>query len=148
MKNLSSKLGLIVAAGLVAAAFTTTAGAQERQLFRVHVPFAFLAGEQTMPAGDYLIKLDPGFNLVDFMPARGTGIHRVMLKHDFVARPHHDTAGGLLTFAKYGDRLVLRGVWGVGEEDGRQVVTSKAEIELARAAGGKPADSDASVTIR
>jgi hypothetical protein len=147
MKNLNSKLGLIAAAGLMAATFTTTAGAQDTHLFRVHVPFAFLAGDQTMPAGDYTIRLDPRFNLVDLAPTPGTGLHRVMLKHNFVTRPHRGSSGGLLTFAKYGDKLVLHGVWARGEEDGHEVVTSKSEIELVRANGGNAADTDTSVTI-
>jgi hypothetical protein len=148
MKTLISKVGFLAAAGLMAVTFTATASAQDANLMRFHVPFAFLAGNQTMPAGDYVLKVDPRFNLVDILPSRGTKVYRVALKQDFVRRPHQAAEGGLLTFAKYGDKLVLRGVWANGKPEGHEVQTSKAEIELARSTGGSPAGAEGSVMVR
>lgn len=145
MKTLISKLGLIAAAGLMATTIATTASAQDRNLMRVNIPFAFLAGERTLPAGDYLFRLDPQFGLVDIHPMGNNAIYRVQLRGGFVSRQSSGHEGGLLTFAKYGSRLALRGVWANGEHEGHEVKTSKAEIELARATGGVPAES---VTIR
>jgi hypothetical protein len=147
MKTLVSKLGLLTAAGLMAATFVTTAAAQTTNLMRVHIPFAFLAGEHTLPAGDYMLKLDSGFNMVDIMPMQGTRTQRVMLQPQFVQRPKGASERGLLTFAKYGDRLVLRGIWTGGDREGHVVRTSKAEVELAHSTGGTPA-AESSVMIR
>jgi hypothetical protein len=148
MKTLVSKLGLLAAAGLMASTFVTTAAAQTSNLMRVHIPFAFLAGNQTLPAGDYMMKIDSGFNLLDILPMQGTRTHRVLLQSQFVRRPKGANNGGLLTFAKYGERLVLRGIWTGGDREGRVLKTSKAEIELARGTGGTPAAAESSVMIR
>lgn len=149
MKILSSKLGLIAAAGLMAATLTTTARAQDNNLFRVHVPFNFLAGNQVMPAGDYTVRYDPRFNLVDILPTPGRGIHRVMLHAKFTKRPGNNSEGGLLTFAKYGDKFVLRGIWSDGASEGHEAIASKAEIELARGSGAMaPAETETGVEIR
>ena len=118
MKILSSKLGLLAATGLMAAMFVTTASAQQPNLMRVQIPFAFLAGDRTMPAGDYMVKFEPNFNLVDLVPMQGTTTLRVLMKMGFVRRPKDAGQLGLLTFAKYGDRLVLRGVWASGDREG------------------------------
>ncbi len=147
MKTLSFKLGLIAAAGLLATTMAATANAQDRHLMRVNVPFAFLAGDRTLPAGDYLFRLDPQFDLVDIHPIAENAIYRVQLKGAFVSRQRTGSEGGLLTFAKYGNRLVLRGVWANGEHEGHEVKTSKAEIELARATGGGSAGTE-SVMMR
>jgi hypothetical protein len=148
MKTLVSKLGLLTAAGLMAATFVTTAAAQITSLMRVHIPFAFLAGERTLPAGDYMLKLDSGFNMVDIVPMQGTRTQRVLLQPQFVKRPNGAGERGILTFAKYGDRLVLRGIWTGGDREGHVVKTSKAEIELARNTGGTPVAEESSVMIR
>ena len=148
MKILTSKLGLLAATGLMAAMFVTTASAQQPNLMRVQIPFAFLAGDRTMPAGDYMVKFEPNFNLVDLVPMQGTTTLRVLMKMGFVRRPKDAGQLGLLTFAKYGDRLVLRGVWASGDREGHEVKTSKAEIELARSAGATPGAADNTVMIQ
>ncbi len=149
MKLLTSKVGLFAAAALFAATFTATAQAQERHLFRVNVPFTFVAGDQSMPAGNYLVRLDPRFNMVDLTPTAGTGLHRVMLKGDFARRPGKTRDGGLLTFAKYGDTMVLHGVWADGASEGHEVVRSKTEVALARSvAPSSTSESDSTVEIR
>lgn len=149
MKLLTSKVGLFAAAALFAATFTATAQAQDRHLFRVNVPFTFVAGDQSMPAGNYMVRLDPKFNTLDLTPTAGTGIRRVMLKGDFAHRPGKTREGGLLTFAKYGDTMVLHGVWADGALEGHEVVRSKTEVALARSvAPSSASESDTTVEIR
>jgi hypothetical protein len=138
MKLLSSKLGIIATAALLSSALAWTAHAQASHLLRVHVPFAFLAGDQTLPAGDYLVKVDPRLNVIDLLPRENNEIHRLLLRHDFVKRPASNLDDGLLTFAKYGNQFVLRGVWTDGAAEGHEVVPSKAEIELSKNTGGAP----------
>ena len=149
MKLFTSKAGLFAAAALFAATFTATAQAQDGHLFRIDVPFSFVAGDQSMPAGNYLVRLDPKFNMVDLTPKGGTHVQRVMLKGDFAQRPGKTRNGGLLTFAKYGDTMVLHGVWADGASEGHEAVRSKTEVALARSVvPASASESDSNVEIR
>lgn len=149
MKKIVSKFGILLASSLAVVAIAANANAQDANLMRTHIPFAFLAGEQMMPAGDYMVRINSTHQVADLSPLQTTDVRRVALKPASSRRPARTGEEGVLTFVKYGDKYVLRGIWPHGGAMGEEVRTSKAEIELAKTVGaGTPAASETSLFVR
>lgn len=97
---------------------------------RAYIPFAFLAGNETLPAGEYIVRVDE-YNRVLMQSrdaARATGVPILAS----VYQPMSKADMGRLEFARYGDTYVLRNVWHSGSTQGNQVVISRKVKELAR----------------
>lgn len=114
----------------------TSLVAQSRALrpaIKMDVPFDFVAGGKTLPAGQYTVESDR--NLVwiqsaDFKTA-------VFL----MANPTQDTkmtGVGAMRFHRYGVRNFLSQVW-TGTEQGRELPPSRAEREQIAASGASHA---------
>lgn len=97
---------------------------------RAYVPFAFLAGNETLPAGEYTIRLDKTNRLM--MESRDTGRVAGVLVSSQIEQPGSKTEMPRLEFAKYGDTCVLQNVWYAESTHGSKVVESKRARELAR----------------
>ena len=77
MKKVVSRSTLLIAATIAILAMTTAKA--ETPLMRMDIPFAFLAGEHTLPAGNYWVRVDTDFRFLELRPADGTGAQRVAL---------------------------------------------------------------------
>lgn len=111
------------------AVFTVSLNAEPLPM-RAYIPFAFLAGNETLPAGEYIVRVDE-FNRVVMQSrdsARATGVP--ITSNVLQSSSKADT--GRLEFAKYGETYVLRNVWHSGSTQGNQVVISRKVKELAR----------------
>ena len=86
-------------------AFTLTVNAQS-PLANVHVPFAFIAGGKTLPAGDYVFE-DPEMSSVLLIRGR-SGASVVVMTMPADPNSHSDTA--TLTFERRGDQMFLAGL--------------------------------------
>lgn len=85
-------------------AFVTPAAVQAQiHTMKVHVPFRFVAGDQTMPPGDYTVSVHINESLL---------LRSADLRHTAVLatlRNHFQPGGdSLVVFSKYGDRHFLR----------------------------------------
>lgn len=98
---------------------------------RVHIPFAFAAGESHLPAGDYRISLDPIFHR--FLLQQDGGSSIFLLAQRPFSRGAQDH--GTLVFDKYGDRYFLRRVNTAGDSLGFEWPESRAEREMANISG-------------
>lgn len=103
----------------------TSLVAQSKPLIKVNVPFNFVAGAKTLPAGEYQVDTDrpnvvliqskdskPNMNLVIVHSAQNTQMNGV----------------AALKFNRYGDRYFLSEIW-TGSDVGRQLPKSRAEKE-------------------
>lgn len=102
--------------------------AQAERLLEADIPFAFEAGQVRLPAGAYTVSF-PASNVI--------AIQSVDRKHAVMTLTNsarsRDTQGqSKLIFNRYGDRYFLSRVWAAQYQDGRQLMPSKAESELAR----------------
>ncbi len=131
MKIFNSPRIVLAVAGLAVAALAVPAVA-ETSYMRVDIPFAFLAGNQVLPAGTYHVNVSNSFNYADFRSTNETRIHRVLLSNQRVERSTWGSGVGVLQFQKYGERLVLRAVFSPAQDEGHVFQKSKAEKELAR----------------
>jgi hypothetical protein len=116
---------------MVLTAMASTRVAQAQEMSVVNIPFDFVAGSVTLPAGEYSIKVTgPERTLLvidrkDAAPA--------FMNTNAVVKTEIQTASKMI-FNRYGDRYFLSEVWTAGYSRGRQLLKSAREMELAQIA--------------
>jgi hypothetical protein len=118
MKNLRS---ILVALAVLLMA--TAAHAQ--QTVTATVPFNFVAGDRTYPAGDYSISNNSGVLQI-------TNADKSEMILSQACESNKPSADTKLVFDSMGGNYFLRQIWVAGESRGRQLPRSHAEIKLAQ----------------
>ena len=126
------KLRTALTIAIAAVALAASANAQNGNGMRMDIPFAFLAGNEVLPAGSYTVRVDDGFNRILLEPQTNGPVRAVPVASGITERKQSDAWLGVLRFQKYGERWVLRAAFRPGRADGYYVMPSKAEKELAR----------------
>lgn len=128
MKN-SMKYFAILACLAVVACVGVGVRAQESPSLKAHIPFSFVVGNKTFPAGEYELKrgLD---NQPDLLLLEGVENRKDMffLVHETIA-PDYPSESKLV-FHRYGERYFLSTIWMEGDRNGRETAESKAEHKL------------------
>jgi hypothetical protein len=129
LKTMAVILGLVVVAG---------AGVAQAQIIgrlKSDIPFSFYVRNRLMPAGAYTIdELNPGSGLMEIRSDDGKSAAMFLT----VEKQEKDTrTPSELIFHKYGDRVFLSEIVEQGEMDGAEVVKSKMEKRLEKAARDK-----------
>jgi hypothetical protein len=133
MKQLHSAKAALAALGLAVLVFTVPANAET--YMRVNIPFEFIVGSQSLPAGTYTIVIDANFSLSHIDSVSDGAWHRVYLKPG-TARPQSTNPDvGVVQFKKYGERYFLSAIWKPGVTDGLAAISSGRLKELARSNG-------------
>ncbi|MEN6535820.1 MAG: hypothetical protein ABFD89_19310 [Bryobacteraceae bacterium] len=121
----------LLLAGLVAI-LAIPAAAQTPRL-TADIPFEFIAGGQTMPAGEYSVGDFANIPCVVISGwVQGTRENVVFLTQR--AQPMNSAQNSRLVFNKYGDKYFLAEIWGFANELGWRVPQSRLEREAARTA--------------
>jgi hypothetical protein len=108
---------------------------------RAAIPFDFHAGDRLMPAGEYVIH---GQGAVVFL--RGTDNGSPALALITIGAEGRDPSGhARLEFKRYGNEYFLTAVWNSDTEDGRQLLPTPRQKELAKR-GNVPAQSTVALT--
>ena len=118
-------------AGMFLALLCASLYAQTMNL-RASIPFAFHAGENAMPAGEYTIRHSAGALIL-----HNTGGPSVILLTNAASRPNLPP-DARLSFNRYGEQYFLSSVWTPDSRDGREISKSRVEKELARRTPGEP----------
>ena len=105
-----------------------------QRLMTVNVPFSFAAGDQFLPAGEYLV--------LTVTPERSIRIVSIDGKHSAVVNtlPNYasqPSENSRLVFHRYGDDYYLVQVWTAGQNVARNPLSSKQAMQIA-SSGGKP----------
>jgi len=113
----------ICAIGAIAAA----AAVAQFSMLNAYVPFDFIVGNETFPAGRYTLDRGPaqGTVMIRSEDCAHTAIALAQTVSSVVPRQN-----GSLVFHRYGDRYFLSEVWNPGN-DGRRLVSPSWEKELA-----------------
>ena len=122
---------LLVGLGLAALLLAAPATAQISTM-QYKIPFAFVAGNQLLPAGTYQVTLDTNFYLCRFQSMEERTTHTVRVLPGTTDRSWRETATGALRFLRHEGRLYLAGVWKQGAVAGHETVVSRRVIELAK----------------
>jgi hypothetical protein len=112
-----------------ATAVVSNAQSGEKKL-RANIPFDFVVGNKTLPAGAYSLGKVTA-NADGILIRSRDGEHNAIRLTNTVSSnaPKRKTT---LSFLRYGDTYYLAEVWIAGSSEGREMVKSKAERELAR----------------
>jgi len=125
-KNIVSTLvGLIL---LMAVAAPLQADSAINHKMKVVVPFAFSAGEQLMPAGEYTVEVNPENGTVVLHPEGQNPV--VLITNAKESMSSADRAK--LVFQRYGENYFLAEVWSQDNSTGHTLRQSDREKELSR----------------
>jgi len=102
----------------------TSLVAQSKPVIKANVPFDFMVGAKTLPAGEYRIQTErPNLVLIQGSDSK--------FNTNLIAHSAQDTqmsGVAALRFNRYGDRYFLSQVW-TGSDMGQELLKSRAEKE-------------------
>jgi ABC-type uncharacterized transport system substrate-binding protein len=94
-------------------------------LFRVDVPFAFMAAGVHLPAGSYIVShVDPSLILIETQDGKARA-----LVHVAIENPNSSTPTKLV-FNKYGDQYFIAQVWTEQDQQVHHCTKCRAEMQL------------------
>ena len=101
--------------------------AQSTQTMKAQIPFGFVVGNRTFPAGEYTVG--PAGAVLQIRSTDGK--KSIYALHRSVQRPVTESQWRLV-FNQYGDTYFLSELWRPGDNTGQQLVMSSHERELAQ----------------
>ena len=131
-------VGLVAIFTLAAAA--TNAQAQLRTQYTANIPFEFTVGNETLPAGRYIITNVPTPDGTVLLHVRARGQDGAMRLTSMV-RASKPRQNNVLVFHRYGERSFLAELWSAGETEGRQLRKSKEERAIERELARNPSQT-------
>lgn len=123
---MTSKSAFYFAACTVAGLLITPAMNAQNAPLRVDVPFAFAAGRQAMPAGEYSVSRSELTNLITL---QSTDRRSAAMVIGYASQSKRPSEISKLVFHKYGEKYFLNAVWVQGSLTGTAVAPSKTERE-------------------
>jgi hypothetical protein len=119
-------LTMVVAIALATA--VVSASAQSPKTVVSNVPFEFVVGDVTLPAGEYRINRPLG-NALSIQTANASAA-TMRLSNEI--QPRKDKQHARLVFHRYGERYFLAEVWTGSDDIGRQLLKSRQERAIER----------------
>jgi hypothetical protein len=98
----------------------------------VNIPFAFVAGNVTLPAGEYRVQKLDGSSAVVLISCADASASAMVLSN--AAQAKETQTQSKLIFKRYENRYFLSQVWTAGSIRGRELLKSRAEKEIAQSA--------------
>ena len=122
------KQSFLMAGVLVLSSMAATQVARAQESMVVDIPFAFTAGNATLPAGEYRVqKLDRN-SAVLFVHCWDARASALVITN--AAQAKETQTESKLVFNRYGNRYFLSQVWNAGSIRGRQLPISPREKEM------------------
>jgi hypothetical protein len=103
----------------------TSLVAQSRPAIKVNVPFNFMVGAKTLPAGEYQVQAD---RLQQLVWIRSADFKSNLNLISNSAQNAQMNGVAALMFHRYGDRYFLSQIW-TGSDVGQELLKSRAEKE-------------------
>jgi Tfp pilus assembly protein PilW len=127
------KTRALAMAGMMAlTAMATTRVAQAQQAVAVNIPFNFVAGNTQLPAGEYTVTVSSPTHSVILISLKDAKASTFINTNAAVSSTPQTESK--LIFNRYGDRYFLAQVWEQGYAQGRQLLKSAREKEVAQTA--------------
>ncbi len=125
-----TKKALAIASVVVLSMAVASVSARAQASFPLaaNIPFDFVVGKQTLPAGEYRIE-QPSSNSV--LLIRSTDGHTSTIVMTMAALANDWQSESKLVFNRYGDQYFLSQIWTAGNKSGRELYKSPRETELA-----------------
>ena len=93
-----------------------------------NIPFQFNVGKAVLPSGEYHVK---AMNPTTFLIQSKDG-HQAAVANTIGVSSSKEEDNGKLVFNRYGNQHFLSKVWRGGNREGRELVKSRTEIEIAK----------------
>jgi len=125
--------GLTMLILVVAVAFATavvSANGQSSNAVRSQVPFEFIVGNKTLPAGEY--KVSSPLSNSGAVMIRSTDGENGAVRLTNSIGSNADTSQAKLVFHRYGQKYFLAEIWSGADSTGRVLLRSKQENALRR----------------
>jgi hypothetical protein len=106
--------------------------AQADEPMLVNIPFAFVAGNATLPAGEYRVQKMDGNSAVVLIRCSDASTAAMVLSNATQAKETQTQSK--LVFKRYDQRYFLSQVWTAGSIRGRELLKSRAEKEITQSA--------------
>jgi hypothetical protein len=136
LKNFTM-LALVV--GLALATALVSANAQSTSIVRANIPFDFIVGDKTLPAGKYTVNSAASDGQALSIRTSGGKSLALVLTHYAAERSQKRIAR--MVFHRYGQQYFLAEVWS-GASHGRQLMQSKRERNLRQELASNELKSD------
>ena len=124
-KIISTLTGLVL---LLAVAAPLHAGSILNHEMTVSVPFGFIAGDKSLPAGDYSVQVNPERGSVVLRQEGQDPLMILTNRKESRSAPQR----GKLVFQRYGTSFFLAEIWSQDNATGETLAPSAREKELAR----------------
>lgn len=105
--------------------------AAQAQTVRANIPFAFVAGDRMMPAGEYKLVLDARVGMIQMLPEQDVGLYLTAHNCSFGAVEDR----GVIVFHKYGESYFLKRVKTPATREGYELIPTRGERDAARKSG-------------
>jgi hypothetical protein len=133
MKSRMIRLAVLVLVVALMPALLHAQMAIKTPLFRVDVPFAFIAAGVHLPAGPYIVShVDPSLILIETQDGKARALVHVAIENFNSSTP------AKLVFNKYGDQYFMAQVW--TEQDQQMHHCTKCRAERQLEAQARPAE--------
>ncbi|PYU67819.1 MAG: hypothetical protein DMG49_17755 [Acidobacteria bacterium] len=126
------KRAFVMATLLVLSIMVAAQVAQAEEPMLVNIPFAFTAGNVTLPAGEYRVQKLDGNSAVVLISCTDASASAMVLSN--AAQAKKAQTQSKLVFKRYENRYFLSQLWTAGSIHGRQLLKSRAEKEIAQSA--------------
>jgi hypothetical protein len=123
-KIINTLTGLVL---LLAVAVPLHAGSILNHEMTVSVPFGFIAGDKSLPAGDYSVQVNPERGSVVLHQEGQSPLILLTNQRESTNTPPR----GKLVFKRYGANFFLSEVWNQDNATGQALTPSAAEKEMA-----------------
>jgi hypothetical protein len=132
------KQSILLAGLLVLSSIAATQVARAQEAMVVDIPFAFTAGDATLPAGEYRVQKMDRNSSVLLIHCWDAGASTMVITN--AAQAKEPQTESKLVFKRYGNRYFLSQVWTAGSISGRQLPKSPKEKEGERLARNETKD--------
>src|SRR6266403_1429077 len=126
------KQSFLMAGLLVLSSMAATQVARAQESMVVDIPFAFVAGNATLPAGEYRVQKLDGNSAVVLIRSSDANAAAVVLSN--AAQAKETPTQSKLIFKRYDNRYFLSQVWRAGSIRGRELMKSRSEKEISQSA--------------
>jgi hypothetical protein len=137
-RNSMKKRILAMTGLLVLCSFAATQVVRAQEPLAVNIPFAFTAGERTLPAGEYRVQKMDGSSAV--LLIRCTEPRESIMVVTGPTQSGKLQKQSKLVFNRYNDHYFLSQVWNAGYSSGRELRKTQREKEIALSAELQPRD--------
>ncbi len=145
MMTLILRKAIVMAIGLTALIGAAMPATAQTSYMRVNIPFAFVAGTSSLPAGEYNMQVDARARVLQIQPVAGNATYLVLLLAGTGSRGDGKAEAGILRFQKVGGQYYLGAVWRPEHDFGNKLLVPKS-VERARSNSG--AISNVEDTVR